>query len=109
MPAAAGIQGQLMGRLPRIPACAGMTAKGGGERKPRRFPAGGKSAMMRRDAMEAPLSLLDLDRLRTAPLVRDPFDFVIVEDFIRAERLPELLADFPAIRGHGSFPLAALR
>ena len=65
--------------------------------------------MMGRHAMETPLTLLDLDRLRAAPLVRDPFEFVIVEDFLRAEHLAALLADFPAIRGHGSFPLAALR
>lgn len=52
--------------------------------------------------------LLDLERLRAAPLRRDPFDFVIVEGFIPAARLPPLLADFPAVRRHGSFPLAAL-
>lgn len=52
--------------------------------------------------------ILDLERLRAAPLRREPFDFVIVEDFIRAERLPALLADFPRTRRPGSFPLAAL-
>jgi SM-20-related protein len=52
--------------------------------------------------------ILDLDRLRQAPLRRDPFDFVIVDDFIRAERLPAVLADFPAVPRHGSFPLGAL-
>ena len=55
------------------------------------------------------LALLDLERLRAAPLRRDPFDFVIVDNIVRAEHLPGLLADFPAIRGHGSFPLGALR
>ncbi len=59
-------------------------------------------------AMEAPLTLLDLERLRAAPLHRDPFEFVIVEDFVRAAHLPALVADFPAVRGHGSFPLDAL-
>lgn len=52
--------------------------------------------------------ILDLDRLRASPLRQDPFDFVIVDDFIRAEHLPALCADFPAVRRHGSFPLAAL-
>ncbi len=52
--------------------------------------------------------LLDLDRLRASPLNRDPFDFVVVDDWIRAEHLAALLADFPAVRRHGSFPLAAL-
>lgn len=52
--------------------------------------------------------ILDLERLRAAPLRCEPFDFVIVPDFIRAERVPALLADFPRTRRHGSFPLAAL-
>jgi SM-20-related protein len=52
--------------------------------------------------------MLDLERLRAAPLCRDPFDFVIVDEFIRARDLPALLADFPAVRRHGSFPLGAL-
>jgi SM-20-related protein len=52
--------------------------------------------------------MLDLERLRAAPLCRDPFDFVIVDEFIRTQDLPALLADFPAVRRHGSFPLGAL-
>jgi len=55
-----------------------------------------------------PTMIFDLERLRATPLRRDPFDFVIVEDFIRAEHLPALLAGFPRVRRHGSFPLAAL-
>jgi SM-20-related protein len=52
--------------------------------------------------------ILDLERLRASPLQRDPFDFVLVDNFIRAEDLPALLADFPEVRRHGSFPLGAL-
>ena len=54
------------------------------------------------------MTLLDLDRLRAAPLCRDPFDHVIVDRFVRAEHVPALLADFPEARRHGSFPLASL-
>jgi SM-20-related protein len=53
------------------------------------------------------VTVLDLERLGAAPLEHDPFDFVIVDDFIRPEQLPAILDDFPAIRRHGSFPLAA--
>ena len=49
--------------------------------------------------------ILDLDRLRKCPLERDPFDFVIVENFLAAEQLEDLLAGFPALPSHGSFPL----
>lgn len=52
--------------------------------------------------------ILDLERLREAPLRREPFDFVLVDNFLRAERLPAVLADFPAVRRHGSFPLEGL-
>jgi SM-20-related protein len=55
------------------------------------------------------LSVLDLDRLRAAPLNRDPFDFVVVEDFVRRDELAAILADFPEIRGHGSFPVDNVR
>jgi hypothetical protein len=52
--------------------------------------------------------ILDLERLRAAPLSREPFDFVVVDRFVRAEYLPGLVADFPAVPRHGSFPLPAL-
>jgi hypothetical protein len=51
--------------------------------------------------------MLDLDRLRAAPLVRNPFDFVVVEEFVRHEALVPLLADFPALRRPGSYPVDA--
>ncbi len=43
-----------------------------------------------------------------APLEYDPFDFVVVEDFIRAAMLPAILAEFPTVRGSGSYPVEAL-
>jgi hypothetical protein len=58
--------------------------------------------------MEGRLSVLDIDRLRAAPLVRDPFDFVVVEEFLRRDLLASLLAEFPRIRGHGSYPIESL-
>jgi hypothetical protein len=54
------------------------------------------------------LCILDLVRLREAPLKRDPFDFIVVEQFLRTGNLPSLLADFPHIRRHGSFPVEGL-
>jgi SM-20-related protein len=54
------------------------------------------------------LGVLDLDRLRLAPLATEPFEFVVVEHFVRAAALPAILADFPRVPGAGSFPLAGL-
>ena len=50
------------------------------------------------------MTILDLDRLDATPLERDPFDFVVVEKFIRSPALAEIVADFPMIRGAGSYP-----
>lgn len=52
--------------------------------------------------------MLDLDRLRSTPLTSDPYEFVIVEHFVRPAHLPALIADFPSVKSHGSFPLNAL-
>lgn len=52
--------------------------------------------------------VLDLDRLRAAPLCRDPFDFVVVEDFVQLDELLLAVSDFPEIRGYGSFPVDVL-
>jgi hypothetical protein len=54
------------------------------------------------------VTLLDLDRLRGAPLCRDPFDFVVVENFVDRNALSPLVADFPPVPGHGSFPVESL-
>jgi SM-20-related protein len=54
------------------------------------------------------LSILDLDRLRAAPLERDPFEFVVVENFVRGDALAAILADYPAVGGAGSFPVEVL-
>jgi SM-20-related protein len=54
------------------------------------------------------LVVLELDRLRTAPLCREPFDFVVVEDFLRQDELAPVMADFPQISGCGSYPADAL-
>jgi SM-20-related protein len=52
--------------------------------------------------------MLDLDRLAATPLQRDPFDFVVVEKFLRGPAVPAVLADFPPVRGHGSYPIESL-
>jgi SM-20-related protein len=49
--------------------------------------------------------MLDLDRLRAAPLTHEPFEFVVVDEFVRREALPAIIADFPEIRRTGSFPI----
>lgn len=58
--------------------------------------------------MESSLAILALDRLRAVPVEHDPFEFVVVEEFVDRDALPALVADFPKIRRAGSYPIEIL-
>ncbi len=51
------------------------------------------------------MALLDIERFRGTPLETDPYDYVVVERFVRPEVFPEVVADYPAVEAPGSFPL----
>jgi SM-20-related protein len=51
-------------------------------------------------------AILDLDKFRAVPLIRQPFDYLIVSDFIRPEWKERLLDAYPHLRKGGSFPLS---
>ena len=51
---------------------------------------------------------LDLDAFRRAPLVREPFEHLIVPGFVRPEVRAAIHADYPAIDSPGSFPVSEL-
>jgi SM-20-related protein len=55
------------------------------------------------------LTICDLERLQGTPLERDPFDFVVVEDFISGTALAAVVADFPRVPGAGSYPIETLK
>jgi len=48
---------------------------------------------------------LKLEALRKTPLVREPFDYLIVPEFIEPSALAEINADYPKISARGSFPV----
>jgi hypothetical protein len=52
--------------------------------------------------------MLKLDVLRSTPLERDPFEYVIVRDFVDHEKLKDVLADYPKVPGPGSHPPTGL-
>ena len=58
--------------------------------------------------LEPHVSILDLAAFDATPLTRDPFDFIIVENFIRSAEFKPVIADFPRIPGPGSHPPAEL-
>jgi hypothetical protein len=52
---------------------------------------------------------LQLDRLRSASLARDPFDFLYVPEAISPGELPAIVRDFPEPPAGGSFDASTLR
>jgi SM-20-related protein len=54
------------------------------------------------------MALVDLTRLRASPLNRDPYDYVVVENFLAGGQVAALVDAFPAISGHGSYPLSTV-
>jgi hypothetical protein len=56
-----------------------------------------------------PLAHLDLHAFTATPLSREPFEYLIVPRFIRAEGLAAINADYPKITQRGSFPVSQVR
>ena len=52
--------------------------------------------------------LLDLDRLRKQPIVRDPFPFVVVSGMLKPGAILDLSRDFPEIADGGVYPVDIL-
>jgi hypothetical protein len=68
--------------------------------------------MMKRLAgagLEWAMSYCDFAALERTPLVRDPFEFIVVPDFLKAETFSPILADYPKVPGPGSHPPSELR
>ena len=52
--------------------------------------------------------ILNLDALRSTPVHDEPYPYLVIEDFIKPDRLAGVLKHFPAIEQGGSFPLEHL-
>jgi len=51
------------------------------------------------------VSMLDLERFRTTPLTHEPFEFLVVPEFVKAEARSAIDKDYPEVARAGSFPL----
>ena len=49
------------------------------------------------------MTYLNLDALKATPVVREPFDYLILKDFVRPEQAAAIGRDYPAIDKPGSF------
>lgn len=51
------------------------------------------------------MRLLDLDALAAEPLVRQPYDYLVLKNFVRPEAAAAVGADYPTVSKAGSFAL----
>jgi SM-20-related protein len=54
------------------------------------------------------MNCLDLDAFRKTPLIKQPFEHLVVPDFVREAARARINADYPQIRENGSFPIGRL-
>ncbi len=59
--------------------------------------------------LECGMSLININALRTAELHTDPFDFMVVPDFLSAQTLAQVNPDYPAIDTAANHALENLR
>jgi len=52
------------------------------------------------------LMTLDIERFEQAPLVREPFEYLIVPEFVKSQARDPINDDYPKINRAGSFPLS---
>ncbi len=50
------------------------------------------------------MTYLEMEKLEATPLQHDPYDFLILENFIKPEQFKAVSADFPKVPGAGSHP-----
>lgn len=54
------------------------------------------------------MGALDLAAFRATPLVREPFEYLVLPGFVKAEARDAINASYPVIQRPGSFPLSEL-
>jgi hypothetical protein len=55
------------------------------------------------------MDIIDYDLFRAAEVARDPFPHILLPHFVKPAALGTVVADLPAMRARGSFPVEALR
>ncbi|MBV1701224.1 MAG: 2OG-Fe(II) oxygenase [Hyphomicrobiales bacterium] len=55
------------------------------------------------------MSLIDLQAMEKTPLSTDPYEHIVVPDFVRPDALASVISDFPSMPGPGSHPPSELK
>lgn len=54
------------------------------------------------------MQIFDIERFRSTPLSREPYEHLVIPSFVTAEALEKINSDYPKIDHAGSFPLDSL-
>ncbi len=54
------------------------------------------------------MAFLDYDKLEQTPVEHDPYDWLVVPQFVRPDAFPSIVEDYPAVPGAGSYPPSVL-
>ena len=54
------------------------------------------------------MTYCDFEALERIPLEREPYEYIVLPHFLRAERFGEVIADYPKVPGPGSHPPSSL-
>jgi hypothetical protein len=54
------------------------------------------------------MAYLDIEAFRATPLKTEPYDYLVVPEFVRPELFHEVVGDYPSVPGPGSHPLTEL-
>ena len=57
----------------------------------------------------AAIKMLNLEELAFAEFHAEPYEYLVVDNFLRDEYKTAIITDFPEIERHGSFPLSTLK
>ncbi len=52
------------------------------------------------------MTAIDLEAFRNTELVRDPYEYVVVSDFLKPDALDAINNDYPKLKRHGSYPVS---
>jgi hypothetical protein len=55
-----------------------------------------------------PMQSLDLEAFRAAPLIREPFEYLVLPGFLKPQAAAAINRDYPVIENPGSFPVEEL-
>ena len=77
--------------------------------KPKSKPKAKDKPKLKPEPKSKKQGMLDIDKLKSTKLITDPYEYLVVTDFIQKDYVDKSLADYPTIKSPGSIPLQLLK